>query len=132
MIPISDLIGVPFVSKGRDPKTGLDCWGLVLEVGQRMGKAFPDFFVDAHDSKQIGVIYDFVQKDWLHIPSSQEGAVVGLRLDRGCMPGIVQHYGVCLDRKRFIHTLKNTGVIVSRLDHRFFARHIEGYYLWCA
>ena len=132
MIPVSDLIGVPFVSKGRNPQTGLDCWGLVLEVGRRIGKDFPDFFVDAHDSKQIGVIYDFVQSEWVHIPTPQEGAIVGLKLDRACMPGIVQHYGVCLDRQRFIHTLKDSGVIISRLDHRFFRKHIEGFYTWSA
>ena len=41
---ISDLIGVPFVSRGRDPKIGLDCWGLVMEIGRRMGKNIPDFY----------------------------------------------------------------------------------------
>ena len=130
MIQINDLIGVPFVSRGRDPKTGLDCWGLVMEVSKRFGKNIPDFFVDAYDSKQIGVIHDFVKSDWVCIPTAEAGAVVGLKLDRVCMPDVVQHYGVCLDRKRFIHTLKDMGVIISRLDHRFFNKHIEGFYQW--
>ena len=25
---LRDLIGIPFVQNGRDPRLGLDCWGL--------------------------------------------------------------------------------------------------------
>ena len=46
------------------------------------------------------------------------------------LDGMVQHYGVCLDEKRFIHTLHKPGVIVSKFDHKFFARKIAGYYVW--
>lgn len=130
MMTVSDLIGVPFVSRGRDPETGLDCWGLVMEVSMRYGKKIPDFYVDAYDSRRIGVIHDIVQSDWVRVPQAEPGAVVGMKLDRECLPDVVQHYGVCLDRKRFIHTLKDTGVIISRLDHRFFKQHIEGFYQW--
>ena len=130
MIEIADLIGVPFVSRGRDPKTGLDCWGLVIEIGRRMGKDIPDFYVDALDSEQIGVIKDFVEKDWIKSARPEAGAVIGLRLDRNCLPNITQHFGVCLDKIRFAHTMQGVGVIVSRIDHRFFKNIITGYYLW--
>ena len=127
---ISDLIGVPFVSRGRDPKTGLDCWGLVMEIGRRMGKDIPDFYVDALDSKQIGVIKDFVEKDWVKADKPEPGAIIGLRLDRCCLPDITQHFGVCIDKIRFCHTMQHVGVIVSRVDHRFFKNIITGYWVW--
>ena len=130
MVTVNDLIGVPFVSRGRDPKTGLDCWGLVMEVGKRFGKNIPDFLVDAHDSKQIGVIHAFVEKDWTKTDHPQPGAVIGLRLDRACLPDVTQHYGVCLDTRRFIHAMEGVGVVVTRLDHRFFRNIISGFYLW--
>lgn len=126
---VSDLIGIPFVSKGRDPATGLDCWGLVLEVGRRMGVEFPDFYVDADDSRQIGCIKEFVERDWRMVSAPVAGAVVGIRLDRN-IPDITQHYGVCLDDRRFIHTMKNVGVIITDFNHRFFKNIITGYYLW--
>ena len=129
MNDVSDLIGVPFVSKGRDPKTGLDCWGLVVEVGRRMGKNIPDFYVDAMDSKQIGVIKEFVEKDWQKAEKPDTGVIVGIRLDRGCLPDVTQHFGVCLDRRRFIHTMQDTGVIITDLNHRFFKNIITGFYI---
>ena len=129
MTNVSDLIGIPFVSSGRDPKTGLDCWGLVLEVGRRFGKNWPDFLIPAEASKQIGIIYNFVQSEWLHVVRPEPGAIVGLRLDRACMPDVTQHFGVCLDKMCFIHTMQDVGVVITRLDHRFFKNIITGYYL---
>lgn len=38
-----DLLGVPFRVHGRD-RTGMDCYGLVLECLRREGKSLPDFF----------------------------------------------------------------------------------------
>ena len=130
MVFISDLIGIPFVNRGRDTRTGFDCWGLVMEVGRRMGKEFPDFYVSALDSKQIGVIHNFVESDWQKVSGPDEGVIVGMRLDRACLPDVTQHFGVCLDKMRFIHTMKNVGVIVTRLDHRFFKNIVSGYYQW--
>ena len=37
MINFTDLIGVPFVNRGRDATYGLDCYGLVKEVYKRYG-----------------------------------------------------------------------------------------------
>ena len=130
MVDVSDLIGVPFVSRGRDPQKGLDCWGLVLEVSRRFGQTLPDFYVDALDGKQIGVIYNFVRSEWKELEKPEPGAVVGIRLDRACLPGTTQHFGICVDRRQFIHTLKNVGVIISKFDR--FKNIITGYYQWCA
>lgn len=130
MIDVADLVGIPFVSKGRNPETGLDCWGLVMEVGRRMGKNIPDFYVDAMDSKQIGAIKSFAEKDWTQIDKPETGVIVGIRLDRACLPDVTQHFGVCLDRRRFIHTMQDTGVIITDLNHRFFKNIITGFYHW--
>ena len=132
MVQVKDLIGVPFVSRGRDPRTGLDCWGLVMEVGRRFGKQIPDFYVDAHDSAQIGVIKSFVEREWLKVERPEPGAVVGIALDRLNMPDITQHYGICLDRRRFVQCLEGSGVVVTDFSHRFFKNIITGYYQWIA
>ena len=39
----ADLIGVPFLNKGRDVKKGLDCYGLVKEVYKRHGINIPEY-----------------------------------------------------------------------------------------
>lgn len=37
-----DLIGCPWVDRGRDPAVGLDCVGLVVVALRRLGYAVPD------------------------------------------------------------------------------------------
>ena len=43
MINYTDLIGVPFVNRGRDKNTGFDCYGLVKEVYRRYGYEIPEY-----------------------------------------------------------------------------------------
>jgi cell wall-associated NlpC family hydrolase len=129
-IDITGLVGIPFVSRGRDVNTGLDCWGLVIEVLKRIDINVPDFYVDAHDATSIADIKMVFESKWEKIPKPEIGVVVGMNLDRSCMPEITQHYGVCIDRRRFIHTIENQGVIITRFDHKFFKNIIEGYYKW--
>jgi len=42
MFNYDDLIGIPFVDGGRDI-TGLDCWGLALELFKRQGYIIHDY-----------------------------------------------------------------------------------------
>ena len=37
-----DLLGIPYTLLGRNPKVGLDCWGLVIEFYKRMGVTLED------------------------------------------------------------------------------------------
>ncbi len=43
MIPVKDLVGIPYRHHGRD-SAGMDCYGLVIEVLKRIGKNLPDVF----------------------------------------------------------------------------------------
>ena len=56
MIRYDDLIGVPFKNHGRDVKTGLDCYGLVMEVYRRFGIRLPEFDADYDDVEKISQI----------------------------------------------------------------------------
>jgi hypothetical protein len=42
VIDINDLIGAPYQLGGRS-LSGIDCWGLVIEVYSRLGRQVPDF-----------------------------------------------------------------------------------------
>ena len=48
-----DLLFTPFTDGGRDPATGLDCFGLFQEIQRRLGRAVQDFTVSCFDSPLI-------------------------------------------------------------------------------
>ena len=40
LVPLHDLVGIRYLVGGRDPATGIDCLGLVLQVCARRGQKF--------------------------------------------------------------------------------------------
>lgn len=125
-----DILGTPFVDKGRDPARGLDCWGLFMLIMRRFGLDVPDYGISSLDSEAIHFCFLGERGGpWRAAPCPARGMAVAMRLDPK-MPQMVQHYGVCLDDRRFIHTLRKTGVLVTRINHRFFKDRIAGFYEW--
>lgn len=129
-----DLIGVPFVDLGRDPKTGLDCWGAILECGRRTGKIFPDY---AKSSCLEAALVGKVARDvidsgqWERVPASdvQLGDIVSMSTDPTA-PGASNHFGFMLTRDRFLHTMQKHNLIVSRLSDNFFKGKVLGFFRW--
>jgi cell wall-associated NlpC family hydrolase len=124
-----DLIGIPFVDGGRDPRTGLDCWGLVREVFRRAGTTLPDFTIGCHDTTEIGAAVESERmlgrwRHW-HAHDAPAPSVVAIRFNS---PLLVNHTGVYLGRKRFLHTRELTGVAVERIDSPSWRDRIEGFY----
>ena len=132
MIEYRDLQGAKFVDGGRDPATGLDCWGLLMAVMARFGFDIPDFRIACSESFAIDAAFreqTGMRGGWYKEPEPAAGRVAVLSLNPHT-PDMVQHYGVCLDAKRFIHTMRKSGVVITRLNHRFFSKKILGYYSW--
>lgn len=48
-LDLVDLMRAPYQLGGRDPATGLDCWGFVVAVRARLGLATPDPLAGARD-----------------------------------------------------------------------------------
>ena len=128
-IDISNLIGVPFKSRGRSIHDGFDCWGLVIEVFRRININLPDFYIDAYDSFEIDKTRNIFESNWEKVKKPDMGIVIGLNFDR-MAPDITQHFGVCLDNRKFIHVVEGSGVIITQLNHAFFKNIIAGYYKW--
>lgn len=131
-VSLTDLIGVRFVSKGRDPRTGLDCWGLFKVTMGRYGHTdIPDFNVDALDSTRIAGIaaIEVASGRWQKIDSPEAGCAVVMENDTN-LKGVKQHFGVCIDDRRFIHTLRQTGSIISEIRDPFWSKRIKGFYKW--
>lgn len=112
MIDVKDLIGVPFREFGRDAKTGLDCYGLVIEVAKRYGKTLRDVAVHNYSveeaSKAADMYINVVRtKDW-HKPC----IVLEFRGIDGRL-----HVGITIDEQgTFLHATENQGVRVSTMN----------------
>lgn len=130
MINYSDLIGVPFSNRGRNVTTGLDCYGLVMEIYKRFGITLPEFNADWDDSKKISAIinressksaWQKVEPDSLSVP-----CVMAIRF--GVPKGVINHTGVYIGNGKFIHIRERIGVCVDRINSLAWTKQIEGYY----
>lgn len=122
-----DLINtpVPFVWGGRDPRTGLDCWGLARLCLERQGLNPPEY-VSSEEARANGLTAEqAVRCDrWQSLNAPEVGCVVALRNP----PGF--HCGVVVGRNRFIHVLRDTCVCVERLSSPLWRYRIAGFYRW--
>ena len=109
MIDVADLIGVPFVEFGRDIKTGLDCYGLAIEVERRLGKNLKDVALEKFDREKVERTAPNLNVKKLRLDEISEGVILefyGLQDKR-------LHIAVALDKKTFIHATENQGVRIS-------------------
>jgi cell wall-associated NlpC family hydrolase len=126
---IADLIGIPFVDEGRDPATGLDCWGLFVLAQKCLGNIVPDFKVSCFNTEGITGFFEIARESWTPVEVPVPGDAVLMTLDP-FMPNMIQHFGVYLGRGRFLHTLQKTHSHLSRIDDRFYKNKIRGFYRW--
>lgn len=113
---------IPYTHKGRDPKTGLDCYGLIKCIYQDAGIELMDVEDYAIDWSRSGEDY-FMQNyyrqfDEVPIPHFLDIVL----LNRG---EVACHAGVVLEGNRFIHCSK-AGINIQPL-RRWFQR-IVGFY----
>jgi len=131
---LSDLqrfVGIPFVSDGRDPKVGLNCWGLVMHVGNHFGKDIPDFHVKDANARSVFRTYlvELEKPCWEPIQKPEKACIVAMALIWE-HPKVVQHFGIGIDKNRFIHTAEKMESLVSRYDDLLWKGRIRGFYRW--
>lgn len=121
----TDLIGVPFVDGGRNPATGLDCWGLSAEVFRRYGVEVPDYKISCEEASLIHSEVHKQKRLWRRCEGAiPTPALVVIRFTVYC-----DHTGVYIGQGRFIHTRKEVGVNIDRVDSPAWSRRIEGFYI---
>lgn len=122
MIIVKDLVGIPYKDHGRD-SSGMDCYGIVIEVLRRIGINVPDVFYRDTNIDTNKITMEILEKG---IPNTkldnpEEGAVVEI-----LVMGQPSHVGVCLGDGTFIHALKKIGVVIEPLSR--YRHKIKGFY----
>lgn len=112
-----DLIGIQYSLRGEKEPLGLNCYGLVREVYDRLLIELP--------SREEGCIDDEIiateGQNWIKIDRPRPYAVALLK-----MPSGNYHLGVVTPEMSLLHALPHKGVILSRLSR--YEAFIVGYY----
>lgn len=131
MLPpwVAQYIGIPFVERGRDPATGLDCWGLakiVLErhFGVHELPDFADRYIRTREPMVAEIFSEQMQATaWHRVERPAAGDVAVLRI-----LGKPRHVGVMITRNLMLSTERRTGSLIEHLDDPRWTGKLEGYY----
>ena len=123
----AEYVGVPYVPKGLDLDTGVDCWGLVFHVlRQRFGCDVPSY-TDLYVQEAANAAVEDVTRGptWREVSNRerQAGDVLWFRSLRG-----VAHVGVVVSRDYFMHCNIGSAVVVARIELPFWASRLLGVY----
>lgn len=126
MTDVNDLVGAPYKRNGRDPVTGIDCWGLTALVLRRMG------FNVTKDAEPENLALscqrmteETTSPDW-QISDGRIGDVVALfRHETVVHVGVVVTDGV-------LHTTRGVGAVIqsARALQRTFGYSDMKFYRW--
>ena len=118
-----DLLDKKFKDFGRGPDE-YDCYGLALEVSDRLGKYLPDYgSLASNAAKQIDTKVGTYKSQFEKVKKPDKGDLVLIINGRyDC------HLGIVISRGVFIHIKKGRGVQQIRLDHPLYKSRIEGFY----
>ena len=117
-----DLIGKPFADLGRGPDA-YDCWGLVIEVGQRMGIEVPDYGVSHQNEARVNGTFRAHATDYERVNQPKVGDIAVWKSMAGEL-----HFGIVIDGNHVLHAGPEVGVRKNRLDHPIVSQLIEGFY----
>ncbi len=122
------LLPVPFKDYGRN-LSGLDCWGLAIEVFKKYGIELPDFRVGSGDEFNINALAVMKMRTWPKVENPQNSDIPLIAAIRN-NPKMVTHVGVYIGDGKVIHIMKKTGVIIQRIEP-FLKPRIAGFFRPC-
>jgi cell wall-associated NlpC family hydrolase len=101
---LSDLIGLPYKTHGRD-ESGLDCFGLVWLIALRNGTPIEDPWYKGFSPELIKLA------DQMNVEKTEfkTGCIIEMEKEGRL------HLGYSIDNERMIHATRNEGVIVEEI-----------------
>jgi len=120
---IRKYVGCKYAPHGRNPETGLDCYGLAICIYRDMGITLPDY------------VYINTEKETnKRVMESLESTIPNEKLDEpesGCIIefnvlGEPSHIGIYIGNGDFIHASRKTGVVVEKLFS--WKKRVKGFY----
>jgi len=125
-------LGTPFHPHACILQVGVDCVNLLAAIfkdtGALDGYEFPDYTMDGGDHRDTSQVLDWLDRHprfgrLSAEESTQPGDLLCFRLGR-----VPHHVGLLVSGNRFIHAIRNYGVIESQLDDPTFAKRLVAAY----
>lgn len=114
----SDLIGTNYAIRGMDKGVGLNCYGLVREVYDKLNISLPI----RDEEKLTKELIQTEGTNWVKISEPIPYCVALMRIHNRL------HMGIITDEYKLLHSTPNTGVILSNLDK--YEQYILGFYTY--
>jgi hypothetical protein len=128
MMSCSDIIGKPFSIDGTGPDF-FGCWGLARFVAARAGRPLPYFPTPNSLDKRNALFVHVRDSDGFVKIAAPEPWTLATYLMKDGNSKLRWHVGTVLeDTTRFIHTVPDSGVCISRLDDPLWELFFEGFY----
>jgi len=124
---VNKYLGVPYVYKGRDPKVGLDCWGLGVLIYRDLGIELLDFDIDYQEDWGLRGENHFIENYWRQWDIVETPRLFDAVLFRSLPEAMPNHGGIMLDERKFIHACKK-GVVVGDIRREVLQRLKVGYF----
>lgn len=122
-------IGIPYSNQGRDPVTGLDCWGLVRFVlNTEFGLLLPSFSSLYNDSENRDETAQIIEVEREIIVNRQvlEPEAGDLAAITFC--GRLCHIGIYAGDGYVLHITRGKMSNLEKISSVMMRNHIEGYY----
>lgn len=105
-----------------------NCWGLVMAVTAILGHPAPEVKTPSvATARAVDCRRKEVEKDFIRLDGPRPGCLVGLRTHPR-LTEAVNHYGVMLTDREFVHIQRGTGVHVARIDRQPYSRMVAGFW----
>lgn len=130
MSDLFNLIGIPFVDKGRS-LNGCDCMGLAVLTHEVYGEKIPDFLIDSDSESEINkkFIDQLYSNKWKKLDYPVPPCIVTFGFNKDDKD-MVTHVGTYIGDGKILHIIndkKGTSHII-KMDHPFFKNKILGFY----
>lgn len=123
-----DLVGIPYLDKGRD-RRGCDCWGLLrLAFAERLGVELPDYgeaYATAADRRALAGLIAGELEPWAPVASGEVRPFDGVLLRQG---RFVRHIGLVVGRGLLLHVEPGRSSAIERLSSGAIAPRLAGFY----
>ena len=128
MINYRDIIGVPFVEKGRSPETGWDCFGLLKWcMKEAYGIDIPEHMDDYSCVRDKDGAFRIIMAEaprWRSLLKPEYGAVPVFSFVRA------YHVGFFIDTYHFLHVYEGIQTSIADVNSLMWASRLRGVYKW--